>query len=311
MGNVGANNHVCSSASTGGGLGYLGMCTGGDVAERYNSTQTLTPGELVTVDTANYPNVVRSATANQSTLVGVVSTKANLTMDDGSAPDGYPIALVGRVPTKVNTQGGVIHAGDRITSSSAAGIGMKATGAGVIVGIALEDYSGGGDGTIHVLIQPGYYDPTAGSSMQGSQDGVFTSLNVSGDATLASLHVTGNSTFDGSITVNGHIITGGGAPTITAGTNAGSGATATVTGNDTLGTITVTAGSGAAAGELAKIVFNKTYGAAPKVLLTPSNAAAATLQFYRGASSTTSASVNAGVAPTDGGVYEFDYFIGQ
>jgi len=46
--------------------------------------------------------------------------------------------LVGRVPTKVSLENGPIRPGDLITSSSQAGVGMKATKPGRVIGVALE-----------------------------------------------------------------------------------------------------------------------------------------------------------------------------
>src|SRR6185436_2317422 len=52
------------------------------------------------------------------------------------------VALVGRVPTKVNLEGGVIAIGDRIAISSVAGEGKKATAFEDSVGIAIDSYDG-------------------------------------------------------------------------------------------------------------------------------------------------------------------------
>ena len=62
-----------------------------------------------------------------------------------------PVALSGRVPVKVNNEGGSIVIGDRITLSSVAGVGKKATATSETVGVALEamnDVSG----TIEVFV---------------------------------------------------------------------------------------------------------------------------------------------------------------
>jgi hypothetical protein len=52
-----------------------------------------------------------------------------------------PLALAGRVPVKVTTENGEVHAGDYVTvSDTTPGAGMKATDAGEVVGQALDDY---------------------------------------------------------------------------------------------------------------------------------------------------------------------------
>ena len=92
------------------------------------------------------PVLTKSTQAYQSTIVGVIS---NNYTDFGSVGNNikdqdnpYPVALVGRVPVKISTESGPIKIGDRITSSSLAGVGMKATTSGVTVGIALEPFDG-------------------------------------------------------------------------------------------------------------------------------------------------------------------------
>jgi len=66
-----------------------------------------------------------------------------------------PVSLAGRVPVKVNSEGGPIQKGDRITLSSVAGVGTKATTTGLTVGIALENFSGS-SGKILVFVDLGY-----------------------------------------------------------------------------------------------------------------------------------------------------------
>ena len=140
-------------------------------------------------------------------------------------------------------------------------------------------------------------------------------LNISGAAGIASLGVAGPATFGGDITVNGHVITGNstsGVTTAQVQAAAGSNATVTVSGNDTLGTITLTTGTSAlAAGDLIKLVFAKTYGSPPRVLISPSNNVAAGLQFYRGTTTTTGVMLDSKDVPVSNTVYEYDYFIAQ
>jgi hypothetical protein len=65
------------------------------------------------------------------------------------------------VPTKVSAENGPIEVGDPITISSVAGIGMKATEMGYVVGTALEAFDGttsGFTGTISVMLKIGYYN---------------------------------------------------------------------------------------------------------------------------------------------------------
>ncbi|MBI2252750.1 MAG: hypothetical protein HYU63_08455, partial [Armatimonadetes bacterium] len=66
---------------------------------------------------------------------------------------GYrKLALVGQVPAKVCLEGGIIHKGDPLTSSSLAGYAMKALKSGPIVGKALEDFDGSKGKTGKILV---------------------------------------------------------------------------------------------------------------------------------------------------------------
>lgn len=66
-----------------------------------------------------------------------------------------------------------------------------------------------------------------------------------------------------------------GAPTIATGASAGSSPTASVTGTDLSGTITVTTGTSPTAnGTIATLTYNRPFSVAPRVVLTPANAAA-------------------------------------
>ena len=62
------------------------------------------------------------------------------------------MALSGRVPVKVNNEGGVIAIGDRITLSSVSGVGTKATTTAETIGIALEAFNGT-TGTVEVFVE--------------------------------------------------------------------------------------------------------------------------------------------------------------
>jgi hypothetical protein len=133
-------------ASTTGRISSVSSYTGNsDLAETYFSNEDLEPGEII------YSNgglsILRANKENERKIIGVVSTKPGLLLgaDDSSLKEGekkYPVALSGRVPIKVSTEGGVIKAGDRIALSSIPGIGSISTTSGVVVGIALEDFDG-------------------------------------------------------------------------------------------------------------------------------------------------------------------------
>jgi hypothetical protein len=73
-----------------------------------------------------------------------------------------PIAMLGRVPCKVDTKYGTIRAGDRLTSSPTPGHAMKQIGPGMSLGIAMEDAAR--PGKILVLVRPMWYGGSAGET---------------------------------------------------------------------------------------------------------------------------------------------------
>ncbi|MEK7153576.1 MAG: hypothetical protein AAB834_06505, partial [Patescibacteria group bacterium] len=89
--------------------------------------------------------IVAKATVGSSRVIGIVSTSPWQSFGKGVievSQNPQPVALNGRVPVKVSLENGPIAVGDRITSSSVAGVGMRATAEGPTVGIALEPFDG-------------------------------------------------------------------------------------------------------------------------------------------------------------------------
>ena len=93
-------------------------------------------------------------------MVGIISTRPGFLAgmnDEGS----YPVALSGRVPTKVTNENGAIKIGDPIVISSTPGVGMKATDATYVVGFALEPYDSKELGMISVFVRAGWFNGSA------------------------------------------------------------------------------------------------------------------------------------------------------
>ncbi len=161
--------HMCADSVGMESWAQAWNATATDVAENYSDIENiLEPGDLVAL-TADGPrkSVVKTQGVKDSMMIGIVSTEPGVTLTDIAVADGAtelvnpkPIALAGRVPTKVSTENGAIKVGDYITASSIPGVGMKATTAGIIVGRALEAYSGTGTGSILVFVNTGYFDGT-------------------------------------------------------------------------------------------------------------------------------------------------------
>lgn len=165
------------------------------------------PGDVVAlaVGGENKEHVELTTQAGQAMLLGVVSTKPAFTcgmgisavqesdselaslqqqlLNDGDhagvatvgemlqtrmQQEWRPIAMLGRVPCKVDTKYGTIRAGDRLTSSPTKGHAMKQIGPGMSLGIAMEDASQ--PGKILILVRPMWYGGSAGefSDMLGN-----------------------------------------------------------------------------------------------------------------------------------------------
>src|SRR5258706_11714487 len=99
----------CTAASTTAGWisGVVLSSGGSDLAENYYSNEPLEPGDIVSpTSPVNY----MSKAQDKNSMLGIVSSDPGVTL--GGGPDyssgGYPIALAGRVPVKVNSEGGNI-----------------------------------------------------------------------------------------------------------------------------------------------------------------------------------------------------------
>ena len=150
--------------------------TAADIAEMYPTLdKSLEAGDLVSTEATASGYIKKSEVSYDSGLLGAVSTDPAGVLGY-KTEDSVPVALIGRVPVKVSNINGPIKIGDSITSSSLPGIGMKATGIGVVVGKALEPFdpeNGVGTaescpeignsatcGRIMVFVNVSWYDPS-------------------------------------------------------------------------------------------------------------------------------------------------------
>lgn len=129
---------------------------------------------------------------------------------------------------------------------------------------------------------------------------VAGNLSVGGNLSVRNFQVA-------NLTVAGHLISSGSTPGVSAGGGAGSGGTATVSGNDTSGTIAVNIGVGGGNGLLATITFNTKYDSTPHINVTPVGRSVPGLYVNRtSAGFTISADGSLGA-----GGYAFDYIVAQ
>ncbi len=162
---------------------------GSDLAEWFQTPdQNLRAGDIITASIDNGAPVeperlvecqkssaciLKSNKPYDESIVGIVSTAPGQTLGkadgttagyndslqfDNSKVSPVLVALAGRVPVKIWEGSGAIRQGDYITTSSEAGLGMKATKSGKVVGIAIEDWNPGENkDRILVFINPMYY----------------------------------------------------------------------------------------------------------------------------------------------------------
>lgn len=187
--NLGAISFTATSSASMGSNGQMGsflfshgiMTQYGayDVAEDYPTRdETLTPGDVVSIDPYEKGFVRSSTEPYDRTVVGVYSENPGLRLSQAETTIGdahaIPVALVGRVPVRVSTENGPIHTGDMLTASSQNGVAMKASKAGSIIGKALEEYDGTQTGKIMVFVaissSLGAYDTSGLSSTTANLD---------------------------------------------------------------------------------------------------------------------------------------------
>lgn len=136
---------------------------GADYAESVGVTGDRTayqPGDVLVID-PNAPGKFLKANQPYSTMVaGIYSTKPGYVgrlqpASDPASAGEIPMAMVGRVPTKVSAENGPIKVGDLLVTSSTRGYAMKGTDhdkmLGAVVGKALAPLDSG-TGTILVLV---------------------------------------------------------------------------------------------------------------------------------------------------------------
>lgn len=111
--------------------------------------------------------------------------------------------------------------------------------------------------------------------------------------------------------IQGHIITSGTAPLAAVETDAGTGASCSVAGNDSAGTITFTTGPDVVSGDMCTISFNTAYGAAPRVLLSADNLVSATMQAAITGRTINEFTVSSANLPNNSTEYVFNYIVIQ
>ncbi len=169
-----------------------------DYREMYSVEQGIEWGDIVvpdgneliiTTESDTVSKLIRSTSANQSNILGVASNPEGsndfntigYNIEENDNP--YPVALAGRVLTKVNLENGNISVGDRITTSSVPGVGMVSDTSGMVVGIALEPLDTLGSVSyqkIMLFVNPHWYggDNPESEPLTDEDTGVIFDLDI-------------------------------------------------------------------------------------------------------------------------------------
>lgn len=97
---------------------------------------------------------------------------------------------------------------------------------------------------------------------------IVGSLAVGGTLSVRNFQAS-SLTSDTTLTIGGHIITRGDAPSVTPGGGIGAAGTVSISGNDAAGTVAVNTGTGASGGLLASVAFTRAYPTTPHVVISP------------------------------------------
>lgn len=215
--------------------------------------------------------------------------------------------LVGDAKQTLDVQSNSIFEGQVLVRSDLNVAGAIKVGGG----LSLNSITVGGAGNFGQLGINGGLNVGGDTTLQG-QLTVQKNLTVGGSASFGSLSVSQLSVttlnFSGNLTLTKHIVVNGSVPGRTNGTALGSGGTSSVNGTDAAGTVTINTGGGPPAGCFITVTFTQKYTNTPHIVISPSNSAGATLQYYTNRS-TTSFSVCSVNVPAASTTYTFDYVV--
>ena len=158
---------------------------GNDYAEMFPvSNPLITAGDIVAVDAGVPVSMKLAAAGDGAPLAGVIASNPGQLLGDKDAAGSRPVALAGRVPSKVNMEGGPIAIGDRIAPSSVPGVGKKAGPFDDSVGIALDSFSGTdgasqGSVTVFINLQRGLDIDAIALKLLGPNNPIFAANSAS------------------------------------------------------------------------------------------------------------------------------------
>jgi hypothetical protein len=155
------------SGTNAGNITATGTIEGGNIKARYQdvaewvlSSEQITTGTVVVLDTTKSNQVISSTQAYDTRVAGVVSERPGIALGESGA-DKVLVATTGRVLVNVDASNGPIHIGDLLVTSDIPGLAMKSEPItignrkmhmpGTLIGKALEPLEKG-SGKILVLL---------------------------------------------------------------------------------------------------------------------------------------------------------------
>lgn len=112
------------------------------IAQSYKSTKPIRSGSLVSLNNKKSGQVEASTYLTNKNLIGVVIGGEDSALVFNSDESKVTVASSGQTSVLVSDINGKIANGDSITTSPIAGVGMKATEGGKVVGTAVEEFTG-------------------------------------------------------------------------------------------------------------------------------------------------------------------------
>lgn len=163
------------------------VVVGSELVNTYDLTNGIIDWEKVK---GPITKLVKSSKAYDGKVIGIVSDNFGDFSSTGynikEIDNPMPVALVGRIPVKISQNSSPILAGDYITTSEEAGLGMKAIKGGFVLGKALEDWNPGEE-TVMVFVEQGYYDGENITTFAGIDPSTITTEEDLSKAILAKL----------------------------------------------------------------------------------------------------------------------------
>jgi hypothetical protein len=140
---------------------WTGVVCGGDYAESVDVSgdrKKFTPGDVLVIDPKTPGKFLKSGEAYSTSVTGIYSTKPGTVgrrQKTPFSPDEVPMAMMGIVPVKATAEGGAIHPGDLLVTSSQVGYAMRGSDRtrmlGAVIGKALGNLESG-TGVVEVVV---------------------------------------------------------------------------------------------------------------------------------------------------------------